>query len=638
VSVQAGIWNLDGEPVSREFLTTISRCLADYGPDGETMSFDGPVGVLYRPLHTTLESRVERQPHFSASGKIITWDGRLDNRNDLISQLWNELADDRTDVAVAAAAFDRWGTDCFVRLVGDWAISIWDRREKELVIARDYIGIRHLFYYPGPKRILWCNHLAPLALCGEQFTISDEYVAGYLAAHPDARLTPYREIHSVPPGRFVHIRIGQVSIHTYWAFTSRPKTRYKTDAEYDEHYRHLFRQAVRRRLRTDSPVLAELSGGLDSSSIVCMADDILGTEGAETPRVDTLSYYDSNEPVEDDLVHLAKVEDKRGKTGLRFDLKGSGDSLPLEHSAFVATPGFGSRAEIKAAMSEIARQHKYRVMLCGTGGDEVNGQALDPHIMMADLLLGLRLVELTKQLTAWSLLSRRPWIQVLLQSLAQLLPLTVRSKLSKQGQLEPWVNRTFARKFRLSARQMTSVESLRSLGPAARDALHTLTSLSRQMTHRPPSTMEQRYPYLDRELVEFLSTIPLNQLLRPGHRRLLMRRALSTILPPEVASRKTKTSAARCYPVALEKHWSEIEGVLASPISGQLGYVDKNAIHTALFAMKNGQVPTHFLRLLKALSLELWLRDVGARRLLPIEPSVPPTTGTRFGELKPQSG
>ena len=125
MSVQAGIWNFDGEPVQEELLAQMSAATASYGPDGETTYVVGPVGMLYRPFHTTSESRLEQQPHISSRGNLITWDGRLDNREQVVPQLFDDLTNCRADVAIVAAAFDRWGTDCFARLRGDWAVSVW---------------------------------------------------------------------------------------------------------------------------------------------------------------------------------------------------------------------------------------------------------------------------------------------------------------------------------------------------------------------------------------------------------------------------------------------------------------------------------------------------------------------------------
>jgi len=626
MSVHAGIWNLDGEPVSREDLARIARSTAEYGPDGETAYSDGPMGMLYLPFHTTSESRFEHQPLVSDSGKVFTWDGRLDNRDELIPQVLQALKGDHTDVAIVAASFDRWGKGCLTKLVGDWGLAIWDSREQELILARDYMGIRHLFYYLKPNRITWCNHLLPLALCGDQLTLCDEYIAGFLASDPDTHLTPYHEIHSVPPGKYVRVHRGRTTTHIYWTFSTRLQTRCKRDAEYEEEYRHLFRQAVRRRLRTASPVLADLSGGFDSSSIVCMADDILAKEGAETPKVDTFSFHDSNEPDEDDFLHFTKVEQKRGKTGFHADLQGSGDSFSLEYPVFVASPeGLGNRVEVKAALFDLLQHHNYRVLLSGRGGDEMNGQPLDPRVQMADLLLDFRLIELGKQLVAWSLLIRkRPLIQLFLQTLLQFAPMSMRATLTEQGRLDSWVKRTFASKHRMSVRQMGAIKGGSwFLRPSTRDALQTIETLSRRMTSTRPSLVEKRYPYLDQQLVEFLSTIPLDQLLRPGHRRFLMRRALSGLLPAEILNRKTKASFDRSYSVTIAKHWNKLESAFASPLSSRLGYIDKDRILEALAGVKAGHVSPFLLRLLNAVCLEYWLRDVVARNIVWVQPPIP---------------
>src|SRR6266478_3109287 len=157
MSVQAGIWNFDGEPVDRGFLAKVSSSLSEFGPDGESFYMNGEWGTVYRPFCTTAESRLERQPFVSHSGRVITWDGRLDNREELISLLSDDIGYDRTDVAIVACAFERWGTHCFGRIIGDWALAIWTPKDRELILARDYIGVKHLFYYATPKTLAWCS-------------------------------------------------------------------------------------------------------------------------------------------------------------------------------------------------------------------------------------------------------------------------------------------------------------------------------------------------------------------------------------------------------------------------------------------------------------------------------------------------
>jgi asparagine synthase (glutamine-hydrolysing) len=380
-------------------------------------------------------------------------------------------------------------------------------------------------------------------------------------------------------------------------------------------------------------VLAELSGGLDSSSIVCVADDLMAKNEIKAPQIETFSYFDSNEPGEDDLSHFNAVEQKRGRPGLHFDLKGSGDSLPLHDTEFVAMPGFRCRAEIKAAISEITRYDKYRVLLCGLGGDEMNGQCLDPRVQLAELVTQFRWGEFTQLLVAWALRMRLPLLHLFLQTGQQFLPVALRARLVRRGRTEPWIQSAFARSQNMSGRQLEGLPAAHFMQPARRDAMQTLETLSRQLTHSAPSLLERRYPFLDRDLVEFLTTIPLEQLLRPGERRSLMRRSLRHMLPAEVAVRRTKTSAGRCYPISLAKHWSEIEALLESPISEALGYIDRNALKNVLLEMKNGRLSPTFLRVLKALSLEKWLRDGTARGVWSVDSRcAPQIRGTYQGK------
>lgn len=619
MSVMVGAWNFDGEPINRDFLTGIAAPLVEYGPDKQTTYIDGPTGMLYRAFYTTPESHHEIQPYVSRRGTVSTWDGRLDNRTELLEALRDDLGEDRSNAAVAVAVYQRWGAPGFRRLIGDWALAIWDAGAQELILARDYIGVRHLFYRHQTTGVWWSSHLAPLVLSGGKFNLCEEYIAGYLALHPDAALTPYREIQSVPPGQFVVIRKGIRTTGVHWAFNRDAKTRLHSAAEYEERFRVLLRQSLRRRLRTKGPIIFQLSGGWDSSSLVCLADDISRQAGDGTCVVNTFSYYDSREPGEDDLAHLLAVERQRTRSGFHVDLAGAGDSLNLENTTFVAIPGFIARSEIKAALN-VPELKTYRVMISGTGGDEMNGQALNPRVMLADLILHGRLHLAWKDLTAWSRLLRRPLFQLLSQTLLEFCPLPVRARLTELGKVEPWVNAEFAKKYQLSVRQIEPTKSRAICSPAARDACQTITALANLLTYLPPSTLESRYPYLDRDLVEFLTSIPLEQLLRPGQRRFLMRRSLGDLLPTQILSRKSKATAERCYSVTLEKHWHRIEQLLEDPLISRLGYVDATRMYSALSAMKHGRIPAHFLRLFKALSLEIWVRDLCARNLILLSP------------------
>src|SRR5580700_3746751 len=111
VSVQFGRWNFDGKPVDREYLEKVGPLLPPYAPDDAGSYSKGNITILYRAFHTTRESRRETQPRVTSSGAILTWDGRLDNRADLIRQLRDVLTIGSTDVEIVAAAYEYWRSD-----------------------------------------------------------------------------------------------------------------------------------------------------------------------------------------------------------------------------------------------------------------------------------------------------------------------------------------------------------------------------------------------------------------------------------------------------------------------------------------------------------------------------------------------
>src|SRR5260370_5807244 len=115
MSVQFGKWNFEGQAPTVDYIEKVSATLTPYGPDSNEAYSKGGVKILYRAFHTTKESRLERQPHISPSGTVITWDGRLDNRAELISDLRDSLPIASTDVAIVAAAYEERGSGCFAK-------------------------------------------------------------------------------------------------------------------------------------------------------------------------------------------------------------------------------------------------------------------------------------------------------------------------------------------------------------------------------------------------------------------------------------------------------------------------------------------------------------------------------------------
>ncbi len=127
MSAIGGIYNFEGAPVDDEILSTLGNGLAARGPDGGSQCKSGSIAMVYRAFHTNRESRFETQPLLSSRGDILCWDGRLDNREELISILREELDGDHTDVAIVMAAYLKWGIGFLPRIIGDFALLLWPR-------------------------------------------------------------------------------------------------------------------------------------------------------------------------------------------------------------------------------------------------------------------------------------------------------------------------------------------------------------------------------------------------------------------------------------------------------------------------------------------------------------------------------
>ena len=624
MSVQFGRWNTDGKAVSPHDFRQAETILAPHGPDGAKAYIEDSIGILYGALHITRESRKESQPHVAPSGVVLTWDGRLDNRLELVREL-SHAATDAADADVVALAFDLWGTSCFARLIGDWALSLWNPGKRLLILAKDPVGIRHLYYTRDEKQIVWSTILDPLVLLSrKRFEVNEEYVAGWVSLNPATHLTPYAGIHSVPPGSFVELRAEASSVTKYWNFDAGKSIFYKTDREYEEHFRAVFREAVRRRLRSDNPVLAELSGGMDSSSIVCVADMLIDSGEADSPRLDTISYYNDREASWNEKPFFGKVEEKRGRAGCHIDTASVRMfDFDLENRRFEATPAYtaGPQNAATTQLSSFMQSHSHRVVLSGVGGDEVMGGVPTPIPYLQDLLTTAKFRELAHQLKIWALNERRPWLHLFVEALKGFLPLGI-AGIPKSKQPAPWLRLDFIDRHRLAC---TGYERrLRVFGPrpSFQANIYSFETVRRQIATQPSSAEPPHvkcYPYLDRSLLEFVYSIPREQLLRAGQRRSLMRRALVGVVPTEILERRRKAFVARRPRAAISSEWESLSALTQRMSSATLGFVEQKSFIESLRAVTNDKsVP--LVLLMRTIFLEGWLRKQLKQGILCEEP------------------
>jgi asparagine synthase (glutamine-hydrolysing) len=614
MSVQFGRWNFGGRPLPPEEIEAVQRMMAGYGAGAGRTFGDLGISIVHQPFCTSRDSHREVQPYVASSGKVFVWDGRLDNRATYLELLTDRLAPNSPDVSIVAAAYERWGTGCLAQLVGDWALSVWDPKERFLILAKDPIGVRPLFYAFDADQTTWSSVLDPLIFCSTRsLSLEEEYLAGYLSSFPAAHLTPYAGIRSVPPSSFVRLRPGNEIVAKYWNPNPEKTIRYQTDHEYEEHFRLLFRESVRRRLRSSTPVLAELSGGIDSCSIVCVADRIFAEGIADCPSLDTLSYFDDAEPNWNEKPYFTMVEQLRGRSGYHIDLACDRDvSLEIDDDSFQPIPGkrVGSipSAEHRA---RCIRTKGYRVVLSGIGGDEVTGGVPTPIPEIANLLARPQLRRLCSTVKAWALVQRKPWFHILAEAIARFFP-RIEGNASSTRPRADWISADFLRRHRRALHGYDSRLKIFGPLPSFQENLATLDALRRQIScDSLPSNpaYEKRYPYLDRDFLEFLFAVPREQLVRPGMRRSLMRRALAGLVPDEILNRKRKAFVARAPHLALLENWHTIAANRIPTAGGRLGIVNDSAFTNAIESAREGrEIP--IVTLMRTLELETWLRSL----------------------------
>src|SRR6266850_1954833 len=325
----AGLYRLVGGDSVATDLERMTAALAHRGPHGSGVWSQDAVGLGHRMLWTTPESRTEPLPLSAREGAFaITADARLDNRAELSATLG--LDDGNIgDAALILRAYERWGEQCPERLLGDFAVAIWDGPRRAVFCARDHFGVKPLYYHRAPRLFAFASEIkALLHLPDVPRRLNETRVADYLAPIvEDREITFYDGIVRLPPA-----------------------------------------DAVRCRMRTAGPVGSMLSGGLDSSSIVCVARS-LDTAGDGGP-LHTLSAIFPEVPTCDERRFIDAVLAGNGVVphAVRADLVSPLANLERmfehENEAFFSVNLF-----MHWALYAEAERHGVRVLLDGFDGD-----------------------------------------------------------------------------------------------------------------------------------------------------------------------------------------------------------------------------------------------------------------------------
>ena len=282
----AGIWNFDGRPVERDKLCRMVESLAHRGPDASGIWTAGPVGLGHTMLWGTPQAPHEQLPLTKQlSDLTITADARIDNREDLIEilELGGNCPAMIPDSELILRAYEKWGQDCAANLIGDFAFAIWDGRKQALFVARDHFGTKPFCYYRSETIFAFASEVKAL-LCLPEVPrqINEARIADFLVGELEMinnTCTFYQSIFRFPPAHTMTVDRKKIRTQAYWSPDPTKEIHYASDGEYAEAFLQIFTEAVDCRLRGISAAGCMLSGGLDSNSIVGVAQNLLARNG-----------------------------------------------------------------------------------------------------------------------------------------------------------------------------------------------------------------------------------------------------------------------------------------------------------------------------------------------------------------------
>ncbi len=273
-----GIWNRDGSPADRSILIAMADRIVHRGGDLLDFWIQGEIGMGCHLRRVVPESRAEHQPLSDEYGNAVLFDGRLDNRGELLAAL--NIARDgavHSDAEVVLASFRRWGKTSAARMLGEFALGGFSSAGRQLVLARDPVGCRPLYYWTGGGSVVFASEakalLAHPRISAEPNLdlLADSLVLRQLPYEDDGE-TFFARIRRVLPGHLLVVTPDRIEMECFWDFNPGAQIRHRAYSDYVLTLRELLIRATRRRMRSDYPVAIAASGGLDSSIVLSISD------------------------------------------------------------------------------------------------------------------------------------------------------------------------------------------------------------------------------------------------------------------------------------------------------------------------------------------------------------------------------
>jgi len=542
-----GIALIDPDRDIHSDLLTGNSAASLRGAGGESGAQEIPhrIGIGHRRFSLVDTSPAGHQPFWWGDASVcVAFNGEIYNYVELREQLEKEGIRFRTtsDTEVLAAAYQLWGLACFQRFNGFWAVALYDRKRRQLLVARDRIGKAPLYVTRRPDGLYWASEIKGLfAMLGaSEFAVHERAIVDFVKWHRRDLFyeTFYRDIRTFPSAAYAWIESdGSYRPVEYWKLPDRRLSLGEISVQEAQlRLAELLEDAVHIRLRADAPVSVQLSGGVDSSSLLALAATRASRVCAYTVA------FAENEANEEPLARQVAeryrtVVDYRVIAPPAHDMLNHADGYVQLMEEPFHSPNQFTNHRVWATMA----QQGFRATLYGAGGDEVfagySGEYFLPYLRY--LLKHGRGVRFLKELLLFSE-HRAGWAGFdYLRRAAHVIPGVpgLYRKLTRTDGIRAWDPFLSPRGVKARSGPSGDIRE-RLIDNMSHWLMNYWLRIDNQNSMGVP--LELRLPFLDYRVVEFGFTLPLGLLMRDGWMKWLVRRTMRDRLPAEVVWRKRK--------------------------------------------------------------------------------------------------
>lgn len=619
MSAITGIFYRDGRKVEPELIKKMNDRLSHRGVDGSAVWCDGSVALGHQMLWTTPESLHEKLPfHDEKAGLVITADARIDNRKELSEELDIGDKEDVSDSYFILKAYSRWGEKCPEYLLGDFAFAIWDGIEEKLFCARDHMGVKPFYYYLDENLFCFSTEIKALFSLSEiNPKLNELKVAHHLIPIiTDRELTFYENIYRLPAAERFCINITNHKKESYWELDSDLEIEFSSDEEYYNKFREIFKEAVKCRLRTNYKIGFELSGGIDSSSVVGMAKSILS---GEIDNIHTFSLVFNEIKETDESYYIQKVVDTGGIKPHYLIADSISPFNDIENILFYQDEPLDS-PNIALIWQLYKKMHEngVKVVLGGHDGDCLLYKG-EKYLM--ELFVNLKWKKLIQEINYINNNenSKRYKIfisKVIFPLIPQLSSFWLKFKGIRREKDFVNIKKDFERRLHLEDHYKDmELKPFRKANTSKKVHYYYLTLATHQYIFEMMDkfagafSMEPRHPMMDKRLIEFSYAVPTQIKYDKGWGRLLARIGLAELLPEEVQWRRGKRNFFHVF----ERNFQLFEKTLFDDIIRQNhlinNYMDYNQLKKIYQRYAQGNSGADSIDLWKISILFIWLKN-----------------------------